>query len=86
MNNYYKDTGCGFTTTITTSDEEKIIQEKPIISDEFTHSSPYTSYTISTNGEKTVQAKPMGDGPFTIGCCCEITNKDSLNYKQTTGV
>lgn len=40
----------------------------------------YTSYTTSTSGEKTIQAEPMGDGPFTIGCCCKNTNKDS----QTT--
>jgi hypothetical protein len=24
------------------------------------------------------------DGPFTTGCCCENTSKDSLNYRQTT--
>lgn len=47
-------------------------------------SSPYTTYTINSGGEKTIQAEPMGDGPFTIGCCCENTSKDSLNYKQTT--
>lgn len=51
-----------------------------------TYNSPYMSYTISTSGEETIQAKPMGDGPFTVGCCCENTNKDSLNYKQTTGI
>lgn len=75
-----------FITTTTTSDEEKITQGKPIINDKFTHSSPYMSYTISTNGEKTIQAKPAGDGPFTIGCWCENTNKDSLNYKQVTEI
>ena len=48
------------------------------------YNSPYMSYTISTIGEETIQAKPVGDGPFTAGCCCENTNKDSLNYKQTT--
>lgn len=42
------------------------------------------SYTINTSGEKTIQAEPIGDGPFTVGYCCENTNKDSLNYKQTT--
>ena len=57
MNNYYKDTSYGFTTTTTTSD-----------------------------GEKTIQAKPMGNGPFTIGNCCENANKDDLDYKQTVGM
>ena len=52
-----------------------------------TYSSPYYTYTVNTGGsEKTIQAKPAGDGPFTIGCCCENTNKDSLDYKQTTGI
>lgn len=46
----------------------------------------YKQATVSTSGEKTIQAKPMGDGPFTVGCCCENTNKDSLNYKQTTRI
>ena len=72
--------------TTTTSDEGKITQGKPIINDKFTYSSPYTSYTINTGGEKTIQAEPVGDGPFTVGCCCENTNKDSLNYKQITGI
>lgn len=51
-----------------------------------TYSSPYICTTVNTSGEKTIQAKPMSDGPFTVGCCCENTNKDSLNYKQTTGI
>lgn len=76
---------CGCYITTTTSDEEKVTQGKPIIDDKFTYSSPYTSYTISTNGEKTIQAEPAGDGPFTAGCC-ENINKDSLNYKQTTEI
>ncbi|MDT3388208.1 MAG: hypothetical protein LIR46_10685 [Bacteroidota bacterium] len=42
------------------------------------------TYTTSTGGEKTIQAESVGNGPFTVGCCCENTNKDSLNYKQTT--
>lgn len=49
-----------------------------------TYSSPYYTYTVNTGGEKTIQAKPIGNGPFTTGCCCENTNKDSLDYKQTT--
>lgn len=57
---------------------ESAQQEKKDI----TYSSPYYTYTVNTgSGEKTIQAKPVGDGPFTIGCCCENTNKDSLNYK-----
>lgn len=51
-----------------------------------TYSSPYICTTVNTSGEKTIQAEPVGDGPFTVGCCCENTNKDSLNYKQTTGI
>lgn len=52
-----------------------------------TYSSPYYTYTVNTgSGEKTIQAKPVGDETFTIGYCCENTNKDSLNYKQTTGI
>lgn len=43
-----------------------------------------TKTTVISNEEKIIQAKPMGDGPFTVGCCCENTNKDSLDYKQTT--
>lgn len=48
------------------------------------NSSSYTTYTINSGGEKTVQANPVGDGPFTVGCCCENSSKDSLNYRQTT--
>lgn len=79
-----KCTDYGPFTTITTSDEEKITQGKPIIGNEFTYSSPYICTTVNTIGEKTIQAEPAGDGPFIVGCCCENTNKDSLNYKQTT--
>jgi hypothetical protein len=61
---------------------ESAKQEKKDI----TYSSPYTSYTINTGGETTIKAEPAGDGPFTMGCCCENTNKDSLDYKQTTGI
>ena len=57
MNNYYKDTGYGFTTTTTTS-----------------------------GGEKIIQAKPAGDGPFTIGCCCDDIYKDDLDFKRTVGM
>lgn len=46
----------------------------------------FTTTTTTSDGGKTIQAKPVGDGPFTVGCCCENTNKDSLNYKQTTGI
>lgn len=42
-----------------------------------------TTTTTSSDEEKTIQVKPMDDGLFTAGCCCENTNKDSLNYKQT---
>lgn len=49
-----------------------------------TYSSPYICTTVNTIGEKTIQAEPVGNGPFTVGCCCENTNKDSLDYKQTT--
>lgn len=64
------------------SDLEKIIEElKDISKRNITYSSPYTSYTISTSGEKIIQAKPVYDGPFTVGCRCENTNKDSLEYK-----
>lgn len=53
--------------------------------EKYTYSSPYTSYTISTGGEKTIQAKSAGDRfSTTVGCYCENTSKDSLNYKQTT--
>lgn len=61
---------------------ESIQQEKKNV----TYSSPYYTYTVNTNGEKIIQAKPASDGPFTAGCCCEDTNKDSLDYKQTTGI
>lgn len=46
----------------------------------------YMSHTINTNGEKSIQIKSVGDGPFTAECCCENTNKDSLNYKQITRI
>lgn len=62
--------------------DESAQQEKKDV----TYSSPYICTTVNTSGEKTIQAKPAGDGPFTVGCCCENTNKDSLNYKQTTGI
>lgn len=39
-----------------------------------TYSSPY--YTSCTSDGK----------PYTAGYCCENTNKDSLDYKQTTGI
>lgn len=54
--------------------------------EKYAYSSPYMSYTVSTKGEKTIQAEPAGDGPFTVECCCENTNKDSLDYKQTVGM
>ena len=51
-----------------------------------TYSSPYYTYTVSTSDKKNIQVGPVYDGPFTAGYCCENTNKDSLEYKQTTGV
>lgn len=54
---------------------------------DFTYGSPYMTYTINTGGEKTIQARFAGDRfSTTVGCCCENTNKDSLEYKQTTGM
>lgn len=42
--------------------------------------------TTTTNEGETIQRKPfISNGPFSVGgCCCENTNKDSLEYKQTT--
>lgn len=55
--------------------------------EKYTYSSPYMTYTVNTSGEKTIQAEPAGDGPFTVGgCCCENVDKDSLDYKQTVGM
>lgn len=54
--------------------------------EKYTYSSPYTSYTISTSGEKIIQAKPAGDGPFTAGCCCDSVYKDDLDYKRSVGM
>ena len=53
------------------------IQEKKNV----TYSSPYMSYIVNTNGEKSIQVKSAGDGFFTAECCCENINKDGLNYK-----
>lgn len=55
--------------------------------EKYVYSSPYMSYTVSTNGEKTIQAEPTGDGPFTARCCCEYADKkEDLDYKQTVGM
>ena len=53
--------------------------------EKYTYSSSGIPYTISTSGEKTIQAKPVGDGLFTIGCCDDIY-KDDLDFKQTIGM
>lgn len=54
--------------------------------EKYTYSSSGIPYTISTSGEKTIQAKPVGDGLFTAGCCCDSVYKDDLDYKRSVGM
>lgn len=62
--------------------DESAKQEKKDV----TYSSPYYTYTVNTGGEKTIQAEPAGDGPFTTWCCCDNVYKDDLDYKRTVGM